>query len=87
MMLVLEVGGRAPLVVVLRRVGMAGVGRVRRRRGRRVPVGVRVGGVRRRLRRRRRVAGAAEAELLVVRVHGGGDAGWLGGGSASYAAE
>jgi hypothetical protein len=48
-------------------------------------VGVRVGGVRWLLRWWRRVAGAGEAALLVIRVHGGGGAG-LGGGSASYAA-
>jgi len=74
LVLLLEVWRRAPMVVVLRRVG---VGRVRWR-GRRVPVGVRVGGVRWLLRWRRRVAGAGEAALLVIRVHGGGDAG-LGG--------
>ena len=82
--LLLEVGRRPPMVVVLRRVGAAGVGRVRWRR-RRVPVGVRVGGVRRLLRWQRRVAGAGEAALLVIRVHGGGGAG-LGGGSASLCA-
>jgi hypothetical protein len=63
--LVLDGGGRAPLVV-LRRVGVAGVGRVRVR-GRRVPLSVRVGGV-----RRQRLAGAGEAALVAIRVHGGG---------------
>jgi len=67
MVLVLQVGGRAPLVVVLRRVGVSGVGRRVRRWGRRVPVGTRVGGVRW---RRRCIAGAGEASLVLVRVHG-----------------
>ena len=68
MVLVLQVGGRAPLVVVLRRVGVSWVGRRERRWGRRVPLGARVGGVRW---RRRCVAGAGEASLVLVRVHGG----------------
>lgn len=68
MVLVLHVGWRGPLVVVLRRVGVSGVGRMVWQWGRRVPLSARVGGVRR---RRRCVAGAGEASLVLVRVHGG----------------
>ena len=64
--LVLEVGGRVAPLVVLGRVRVVGVGRVVRRRGAGIPVGGRRG------LRRRRVAGAVEAALVVVRVHGGG---------------